>query len=155
MKKLSIYGIILKNIKEEYTMKRNLWQTFKNACVIFSVIIFIYLIGLTFVNTKIQDITTIVFLFFFSLVISFINEIFFVKRFSLIIKLIIHFFSTLAVILIGLAVSGKFAENGFAIIILSFAFAVIYWIGASVALIINGAKGEKKNTEQKYDKMFK
>ena len=136
-------------------MKRNLCQTFKNACVIFSAIIFIYLIGLTFVNTKIQDITTIVFLFLFSLIVSFINEIFYTKKFSLIIKLIIHFFSLLAVILIALAVSGKFAENGFAIIILSFAFAVIYWIGASVALIINGATGKKKNTEQKYDKMFK
>lgn len=136
-------------------MKRNFWQTFKNACVIFTAIIFIYLIGLTFMNNKIQDITTIVFLFLFSLVISLINEILFVKKFTLIIKLILHFFATLAVILIGLAVSGKLASNGFAIIILSFAFAVVYWIGATVALIANGAKGKKNNTEQKYDKMFK
>ncbi len=136
-------------------MKRNFWQIFKNACVIFTAIIFIYLIGLTYMSSKIQDITTIVFLFVFSLVISLINEIFFVKNLSLIVKLIIHFFAIVAVLLTTLGVSGKFAENGFAILILTFAFAVVYWIGATVALIVNSVLNKKKNKEQKYETMFK
>lgn len=147
--------MIIKNIKEAYTMKRNLWQTFKNACVIFTAIIFFfYLIGLIFFPDMIPSLSTIGVFFIFSLALAFVNEIFFVKKFSFIVKCLLHFFATLALILLSLAISGKFASSGFAILILSFVFAILYWIGASIAIIINGATKKKKNTEQKYDRMF-
>ena len=137
-------------------MKRNLWQTFKNACVIFTAIIFFfYIIGIVFFPNLIPSLSTIGVFFGFSLVLAFVNEIFFINKFSLIVKCILHFFATLALILLSLAVSGKFVSNGAAILILSFAFAILYWIGASIALIINGASGKKKNIEQKYDRIFK
>ena len=155
MKNLSIYGMIIKKFKESYTMKRNIWQTFKNACVIFSAIILsFYFIGrILFPNLSITPTATIVF-FVLSIALAFVNELFFIERFPLIVKCILHFFATLALIIISFAVSGKFAEFGPAILIISFAFSVLYWIGAAIALIVNGARSKKKNKEQKYEKMF-
>lgn len=147
--------MIIKKFKESYTMKRNIWQTFKNACVIFSAIILaFYFIGRIFLpNMSITPTATIVF-FAFSIALAFVNEIFFIERLPLIVKCILHFFAALALTIVCFALSGKFAENGPAILILSFAFAVIYWIGASIALIVSGVKNKNKNKEQKYEKMF-
>lgn len=137
-------------------MKRNLWQTIKNSCVIFTLIILLfYVLGVALFPKMIPSLTTIGVFFLFSIALAFINEIFFAPKLSLVVKCVIHFFATLALILISFAVTGKFAQSGAVIIILSFIYAIMYWIGAAIALIVNGKGKKKKNTEKKYEKMFK
>lgn len=137
-------------------MKRSVWQTIKNSCVIFTVItLLFYTLGLTISKDMIPTIGNIVAFLGFSLGLAFINEIFFIKKLSMVVKLILHYFATGALILLLFAIAGAIDASGPMTIIFMFAYSVLYWIGGIIALIINKSVSSKKNDNEKYESMLK
>ncbi len=137
-------------------MKRSVWQTIKNSCVIFTVItLLFYTLGLTISKDMIPTIGNIVAFLGFSLGLAFINEIFFIKKLSMVVKLILHYFATGTLVLLLFAIAGAIDASGPMTIIIMFAYSVLYWIGGIIALIINKSVSSKKNDNEKYESMLK
>lgn len=140
-------------------MKKRLWNSIKNGCVLFSVVTLItYTIGALISSSDkayIPSLKSVYLYLFFSVVFAITCEIFRCDTIKLGLRIFLHYLSYAALCFLVIVLGGGFSESGFITLIIMFALTLIYAAVALIVFSVISRKRKVKNEEEEYTSVFK
>lgn len=141
-------------------MKNNglckLYSIIKSACVIFTIIVFLFYIMGNAISSQIQvlTLTNLFLLLLFSVWFSFSNLLLKSKKMNIFLRLTLHFISTVIGFFVIFVYLPGNLENKSQAFILVLGFAIIYIVTATAILALKGIFNKKQNNEQEYESVY-
>ena len=134
-------------------MKKGLWNSVKNGCVLFALITVItYTVGYIISTTDkayIPSLKSIYLYLIFSVIFGIASEL------KIGVRILLHYVITAILCFLVIVAGGGMAESGFVTLITMFVFTIIYAAAALIIYAIYSAKNKTKNNEEEYKSMFR
>ena len=140
-------------------MKKGLWNSVKNGCVLFALITVItYTVGYIISTTDkayIPSLKSIYLYLIFSVIFGIASELLRYNKLKIGVRILLHYVITAILCFLVIVAGGGMAESGFVTLITMFVFTIIYAAAALIIYAIYSAKNKTKNNEEEYKSMFR